>query len=127
VLAACVILGLAAGVSVGLRGGSFFPTQPASGAARPTIVVVAPAPSPSPVARATRTPASPPSETVAEEYVVEQGDTMRGVAEKVYGDADLWPRIYDANRDLIGPDPDALQVGMRLRIPPPPADVSGSG
>jgi nucleoid-associated protein YgaU len=66
------------------------------------------------VAKPPAVPASP----VVEEYVVEAGDTMRGVAQKVYGDADLWPRIYAANRDVVGPDPDALQVGMRLRIPP---------
>jgi nucleoid-associated protein YgaU len=121
VLVGCVVAGLAFGASVGLRGVSFFPAQDASGAARPTIVVVArsvPA-SPSPAARSTPAPGEPtPVPAVAAEYIVQEGDTMRGVAEKVYGDANLWPRIYDANRDLIGANPDAVQVGMHLRIPP---------
>jgi cell division septation protein DedD len=121
VLLGCIVVGLVFGASVGLRGGSLFPAQAASGAARPTIVVIARATpaSPSPVARSTPAPGEPtPAPAVAAEYVVEDGDTMRGVAEKVYGDANLWPRIYDANRDLIGPNPDALQVGMHLHIPP---------
>jgi nucleoid-associated protein YgaU len=54
-----------------------------------------------------------------EEYTVESGDTMRSIAEKVYGDAELWPRIYADNRDVIGPNPDTLHPGARLRIPPP--------
>jgi hypothetical protein len=121
VLVGCIIVCLVFGASIGLRGGSFFPTQDAPAAARPTIVVVArPSPTaPSPVARATPGPGQPTAvPAVAAEYVVEDGDTMRAVAEKVYGDANLWPRIYDANRDLIGPNPDALQVGMHLHIPP---------
>jgi nucleoid-associated protein YgaU len=43
---------------------------------------------------------------------------MRSIAQQVYGDPALWPRIYDANRDVIGPNPDSLQAGTRLRIPP---------
>jgi nucleoid-associated protein YgaU len=43
---------------------------------------------------------------------------MRSIAQKVYGDANSWPRLYDANRDVIGPDPDTLQPGTLLRIPP---------
>lgn len=35
----------------------------------------------------------------------------------------LWRRWYAANRDVIGPDPDLLQPGQRLRVsPPPPTD-----
>jgi nucleoid-associated protein YgaU len=30
----------------------------------------------------------------------------------------MWRAIYDANRTAIGGDPDRLEVGMRLRIPP---------
>ncbi len=51
-------------------------------------------------------------------YVVEQGDTLAVIAEKVYGDATLWQKIYDANKDAIGPNPDAIQIGMKLTVPP---------
>jgi nucleoid-associated protein YgaU len=43
---------------------------------------------------------------------------MRSIAHNVYGDANSWPRLYDANRDVVGPDPDTLQPGTLLRIPP---------
>jgi nucleoid-associated protein YgaU len=42
---------------------------------------------------------------------------LQTIAQQVYGNADLWPQIYAANRDAVGPDPDALQAGTRLRIP----------
>jgi nucleoid-associated protein YgaU len=43
---------------------------------------------------------------------------MLTIAEQFYGDAALWPRIYAANKALIGDDPDALRLGMQLTIPP---------
>jgi beta-lactamase class A len=58
-------------------------------------------------------------------YVVQRGDTLGTIARRFYGDAGAWRRIYDANRDVIGPDPDTVRVGMALRIyssaqqPPP--------
>jgi nucleoid-associated protein YgaU len=30
----------------------------------------------------------------------------------------MWRKIYDANKDVIGSSPDALQVDMKLTIPP---------
>jgi nucleoid-associated protein YgaU len=123
VLLAAALLGIAVGALLGLRNNSLLPGQPAAPLARPTIVVSTPASpvavpattsSPSPLASPGVTPPGQPEQT----YVVQPGDTMRSIAQQVYGDASLWPRIYDANRDVIGPDPDALQVGMRLRIPP---------
>jgi len=124
VLLAAALLGIAVGALLGLRNNSLLPGQPAAPLARPTIVVGTPASpvavpasgSPSPLASpAVATSPGQPEQT----YVVQLGDSMRSIAQQVYGDASLWPRIYDANRDVIGPDPDALQVGMRLRIPPP--------
>lgn len=111
VTVAGLLVGLLAGRgAAGLAPGS-------SGSLRPTIVVesrsspVAVTVAPSAVSGPA---ASPPAE---QEYTVEPGDTLQTIAQRVYGDPDLWQRIYAANRDLIGPNPDALQAGTRLRIP----------
>jgi nucleoid-associated protein YgaU len=63
-------------------------------------------------------PSAAPSaaSTSAREYVVKAGDTLSGIARQTLGNAD-WETIYDANRDLIGPNPAALKVGMKLSIP----------
>ena len=54
-----------------------------------------------------------------EEYTVEHGDTLSGIAQKLYGDGteEAWRPIYMANQEVIGDDPDVIQPGMRLRIP----------
>jgi hypothetical protein len=121
VLLLAAVLGLGLGIGVVLRGRSLGATQPSDPAARPTFVVAAspgPSPSPSGSPRPTVLPAATASDEY-DEYVVEAGDTLRSIAEKVYGDASQWPRVYDANRDVIGPDPDTLSAGTRLRIPRP--------
>jgi len=55
----------------------------------------------------------------ARQYVVQKGDTLRRIAERVYGDvsSQAWKRIYDANKAVIGADPSQLRMGMRLTIP----------
>ncbi|HAX74317.1 MAG TPA: hypothetical protein DCY88_00390 [Cyanobacteria bacterium UBA11372] len=52
-----------------------------------------------------------------ERYVVKYGDTLFLIAERAYGDGNLYQRIYDANRDTIGPDPTSIQPGQTLVIP----------
>jgi nucleoid-associated protein YgaU len=49
-------------------------------------------------------------------YTVVAGDTLRSIAQRFYGDANQWPRIFNANRDQID-DPDVISVGWILRIP----------
>jgi len=49
-------------------------------------------------------------------YIVKPGDILGKIAQDVYGAASKWRVIYDANRDVLA-SPDALQVGMKLRIP----------
>jgi|GEM_PF-5369659 len=49
-------------------------------------------------------------------YVVQEDDTLSGIAFEIYGRASLWRRIFDANRDLL-PDENDLKIGMELRIP----------
>ncbi len=42
------------------------------------------------------------------------GDTLFGIAQNSYGDGNLWPRLFTANRDRIS-DLDLIQVGQILR------------
>ena len=47
-------------------------------------------------------------------YIVQEGDTLGIIANKVYGDADAWMTIADANGI---DDPSSLYVGQELVIP----------
>jgi len=49
-------------------------------------------------------------------YVVVAGDTLTRVSSKVYGTPNRWREIYEANRNILR-NPNALKVGMELRIP----------
>ena len=109
VIGGAAVLGVAAGAGIVLRGRSLGPSAPVGAASRPTFVI-GPSVSPQPVA-------SPSPSTAVAEYVVQPGDTLRSIARDRYGDPEQWPRIYDGNRDVIGPDPDRLQAGSRLRLP----------
>lgn len=53
-------------------------------------------------------------------YVVKQGDTLPKIAARpeIYGDAEKWPRLYEANRDIIGKDR-KLKMGQVLVVPKP--------
>jgi len=51
-------------------------------------------------------------------YVTAAGDSLRSVAERMYGDGEQWRVLYDANRQIIGDNPDALEEGISLLIPP---------
>jgi len=52
----------------------------------------------------------------AKVYVVVSGDSLSKIAQREYGNANQWPRIYEANRDLLK-DPDKIYPGQKLRIP----------
>ena len=49
-------------------------------------------------------------------YTVVSGDNLSRIAKQFYGNANDWPKIFDANRDKIS-NPDLIQVGQVLRIP----------
>ena len=63
-------------------------------------------------------PGKPPADDnpYAQHYVVRKGDTLSKIAEQFYGDPTLYPRIFDANRDVLV-DPNRIKPGQRLRIP----------
>jgi len=50
------------------------------------------------------------------QYTVVGGDTLSGIAQKYYGDANRWPIIFEANRHQLQ-DPDHIFPGQVLRIP----------
>jgi nucleoid-associated protein YgaU len=52
----------------------------------------------------------------AQYYVVKQGDTLSKIAEEFYGDKMLYPKIFEANTDVLQ-DPNKIKPGQRLRIP----------
>lgn len=52
-----------------------------------------------------------------ETYTVKGGDTLSKISKQYYGDANEYMRIFYANRDTLK-DPDKIQVGQQLIIPP---------
>lgn len=54
---------------------------------------------------------------VAGNYVVQSGDTLSGIALAYYGNANLWPTIYNANAGVIGGNPNLIITGQVLYIP----------
>ena len=49
-------------------------------------------------------------------HEVKKGDTLWKIAEHYYGDGSLYPKIFEANRDILK-DPNLIKVGQKLRIP----------
>ncbi|MEM1162143.1 MAG: LysM peptidoglycan-binding domain-containing protein, partial [Pseudomonadota bacterium] len=54
--------------------------------------------------------------TCGAEYTVVRGDSVSAIARRAYGDGEL-DRFFALNRDRIGPNPNLLEVGTRLRVP----------
>ena len=52
-----------------------------------------------------------------ETYEVKGGDTLSKISKQFYGDPNEYMRIFYANRDQLR-DPDKIQVGQKLIIPP---------
>jgi nucleoid-associated protein YgaU len=59
---------------------------------------------------------SPPvvEETVF--YTVLKGDSLSKIAKAKMGDANKWPKIFEANKEVIK-NPDLIYPGQQLRIP----------
>jgi len=72
---------------------------------------------------------SAPSEPVAEEpkeeekpsgggsYTVKPGDSLSKIAKQHYGDSSLWTKIYEANKDMIGGNPNLIFPGQTFTLP----------
>lgn len=51
------------------------------------------------------------------EYTVERGDSLWKIAQDIYGDGNLWTKIYDENEDVIGGNPGLIYPGQVFNIP----------
>ena len=49
-------------------------------------------------------------------YTVKSGDTLSKIAKEIYGNANDYNRIFEANQDKLS-SPDKIQVGQQLTIP----------
>ena len=52
----------------------------------------------------------------AGKYTVQSGDSLSKIAKRVYGDANAYHQIFNANTDKLD-DPDRIQVGQELVLP----------
>lgn len=50
-------------------------------------------------------------------YTIQPHDYLRWIAVRAYGNELLWPQIFNANRGVLGPDPDLIYPGVRIYIP----------
>ena len=55
--------------------------------------------------------------TQGDTYTVVSGDSLSKIAKRHYGDAAKWHQIYDANKGVIGSNPDLIEVGQVLTLP----------
>ena len=61
-------------------------------------------------------PSPAPAQSAARTYTVVSGDTLSKIAKSMYGDANKWRKIYEANTDIIK-NPDLIHPGQVLKIP----------
>lgn len=52
----------------------------------------------------------------ADSYVVEPGDSLWSIAGEKFGDGTRWIELYDANRQVIGENPNLILPGMELNL-----------
>ncbi len=84
-------------------------------ARRPDREETSPPPAASPIPTPVPSP-QPAGRAATASYTVSGGDTLAGIARKLYGDPNAWKRIFEANRDQLE-SPHALRVGQELKIP----------
>jgi nucleoid-associated protein YgaU len=83
-----------------------------------------PTPQPQPTPRSNPTdqprpkPDAPHDSPTPSSYTVKAGDSLSAIAQHVYGNANNWRALYEANRGAIGGDPNLIHPGTELVVPP---------
>lgn len=57
------------------------------------------------------------AEESCDSYSVVAGDTLREISQSYYGSRDFSAIIYRENIDIIGDDPNTIEIGMNLSVP----------
>lgn len=80
------------------------------------VPFVAPKPEATPVGGTHQHAHATPEQGKEEYYVIQRGDTLSHIAKRYYGNANKWPRIFEANREVIQ-DADKIFPGQKIRVP----------
>jgi nucleoid-associated protein YgaU len=59
---------------------------------------------------------APPVKEKVEYYIIKKGDTLSAIAKQFYGKANDYPKIFEANREVIK-DANLIYPGQKIRIP----------
>jgi nucleoid-associated protein YgaU len=59
---------------------------------------------------------SPGESAGVEYYIIKSGDTLSAIAQHYYKDPNKYPKIFEANREVIK-DPNLIFPGQKIRIP----------
>ncbi|MCU7941555.1 MAG: peptidoglycan-binding protein LysM [Candidatus Thiodiazotropha sp. (ex Cardiolucina cf. quadrata)] len=59
---------------------------------------------------------APQQQAKVEYYTIESGDTLSAIARRFLGKASDYPKIFEANREVIK-DPNLIYPGQKIRIP----------
>ena len=71
------------------------------------------------IKRAMRSELESSAPKIKTEHTVSAGETLGALALKYYGSAvkDKWMKIYEANKAVIGDNPNVIKPGQVLKIP----------
>ena len=59
---------------------------------------------------------APAVQKKVEYYLIKKGDTLSAIAKQFYGKANDYPKIFEANREVIK-DPNLIFPDQKIRIP----------
>lgn len=62
-------------------------------------------------------PTPTPEQPVVRTHTVAKGDSLSKIAKVYYGRVDKWRLIYEANKAVVGNNPDLIKPGQVLTIP----------
>lgn len=68
-------------------------------------------------------PAAQPADVAPQaqtSYVVKSGNSLWSIAARLYGNGALWQTIYNANREVVGSNPNLIYPDQRFAIPAAP-------